>query len=406
MREDLIPDFGMEIGIDFLIYGEQDSRPSSTAPAYITAAMVAVSESKTHPLDQLTIAEIKVAAAICRQHKPEINFAFNSITLKEPPKPDVLAYFRDASRVPPRCALSIAFEAGTTTLYEIVIDITAKKVESFVNRKGVMPTITLEDLQATETIVRSDPRVIKLCADIGIDDMSKVYCDAWTIGFDERWGTKHRLQQALMYYRVSEHDNQYAHPLDFCPIVDTQEEKVIEIDVKLKKGSKYERAPVPEAQHNYMPEFIQSYRDDVKPLNITQPDGVSFTMQGGEISWLGFKLHVGFNSREGIVLNNIRVDDPETGVERSMFHRLSIAEMVVPYGCPEKPHHRKHAFDVGEYGMGLMTNSLQLGCDCKGSIHYLDGIISNRAGEATVIKVFLPLVYCMDTNVSECCLYS
>lgn len=36
--------------------------------------------------------------------------------------------------------------------------------------------------------------------------------------------------------------------------------------------------------------------------------------------------------------------------------------------------------------MGLMTNSLQLGCDCKGSIHYLDGIISNRAGDATVIK--------------------
>lgn len=33
-----------------------------------------------------------------------------------------------------------------------------------------------------------------------------------------------------------------------------------------------------------------------------------------------------------------------------------------------------------------MTNSLQLGCDCKGSIHYLDGVISNRAGEATVIK--------------------
>lgn len=36
--------------------------------------------------------------------------------------------------------------------------------------------------------------------------------------------------------------------------------------------------------------------------------------------------------------------------------------------------------------MGLMTNSLQLGCDCKGSIHYLDGIISSRSGEATVIK--------------------
>lgn len=95
-----------------------------------------------------------------------------------------------------------------------------------------------------------------------------------------------------------------------------------------------------------MPEFIETYRTDVKPLDVRQPEGVSFSMKGGELSWLGFKLHVGFNSREGIVLNNIRVDDPETGAERSLFHRLSIAEMVVPYGCPTKPHHRKHAFDV------------------------------------------------------------
>lgn len=97
-----------------------------------------------------------------------------------------------------------------------------------------------------------------------------------------------------------------------------------------------------------MPEYIKTYRDDVKPVNIQQPDGPSFTLNGGEISWLGYKLHVGFNSREGIVLNNIRVDDPETGEERSLFHRLSISEMVVPYGCPTAPHHRKHAFDVSQ----------------------------------------------------------
>lgn len=53
---------------------------------------------------------------------------------------------------------------------------------------------------------------------------------------------------------------------------------------------------------------------------------------------------------------------------RPIFYRLSLAEMVVPYGNPEHPHHRKHAFDLGEYGGGYMTNSLTLGCDCKGAI--------------------------------------
>lgn len=209
-----------------------------------------VSQSQCHPLDQLTIHEIRAAAALIRSHKPEISFAFNSITLQEPPKRDLLKYFADAAHLPDRRVFSIAFEAGTTTLYEIVGNLSTKVVESFFLRKGVMPTITLEDLQATEEIVRSDSRVVNLCADIGIEDMSKVYCDAWTIGFDERWGTKHRLQQALMYYRVSDHDNQYAHPLDFCPIIDTQLGTVVEIDIKLKENSKFDRAPVPKAQHN------------------------------------------------------------------------------------------------------------------------------------------------------------
>jgi primary-amine oxidase len=51
------------------------------------------------------------------------------------------------------------------------------------------------------------------------------------------------------------------------------------------------------------------------------------------------------------------------------MYRASFAEMVVPYAAPEWPHPRKFAFDVGEYGLGMMANSLALGCDCLGAIH-------------------------------------
>ena len=56
-----------------------------------------------------------------------------------------------------------------------------------------------------------------------------------------------------------------------------------------------------------------------------------------------------------------------------------------PSGNPEHPHQRKHAFDLGEYGGGYMTNSLSLGCDCKGSIHYLDAHFPTRAGGVQTI---------------------
>lgn len=55
-------------------------------------------------------------------------------------------------------------------------------------------------------------------------------------------------------------------------------------------------------------------------------------------------------------------------------------------GNPEHPHHRKHAFDLGEYGAGYLTNSLSLGCDCKGSIHYLDAEFPTRVGGIRKIK--------------------
>ena len=60
--------------------------------------------------------------------------------------------------------------------------------------------------------------------------------------------------------------------------------------------------------------------------------------------------------------------------------------MVVPYAKTIFPHHRKHAFDTGEYGIGALANSLALGCDCLGSITYLDADFVTRAGGIETIK--------------------
>lgn len=170
-----------------------------------------------------------------------------------------------------------------------------------------------------------------------------------------------------MYYRPHPDDSQYSYPLDFTPIFNCDTQEIIHIDVPPV------RRPVNQAPpNNYHPASIEAeggYRTDLKPINITQPEGVSFKVDGRIIEWQNWKVHVGFNYREGIVLNNITYNDK--GNERGIFYRLSLAEMVVPYGNPEHPHQRKHAFDLGEYGGGYMTNSLALGCDCKGAIHYM-----------------------------------
>ncbi|KPM41374.1 Peroxisomal primary amine oxidase [Neonectria ditissima] len=338
-----------------------------------------------HPLDPLSIDEIRVAAKLIRDYASPKTIKFNCLTLREPKKAEYAAFRSRRSPRPDRRAFAIIIERGSSQVAEVIANLSTGAVEDWKPVSDVGPTLTLEDLDVTERVARADPRVIEACRELGITDMSKVYLDAWAIGVDDRWGFERRLQQGLAYYRSSANDNQYAHPLDFSVVVDTETEEVLAVDVRRVNG---ERTKVPLEEHNYMPEFVgENYVDGVlKPIHITQPEGVSFRMRGNEIAWAGFKMHIGFNYREGIVLSDVRIEDHHEQRERTLFNRISVVEMVVPYGSPEPPHHKKHAFDVGEYGTGLMTNSLKLGCDCKGAIHYLDAVMATGSGDPAVIK--------------------
>ena len=60
--------------------------------------------------------------------------------------------------------------------------------------------------------------------------------------------------------------------------------------------------------------------------------------------------------------------------------------MVVPYRDPSPDHFRRTAYDIGEWGLGFMTQSLELGCDCLGEIRYVDAVLHDTAGEPYTIK--------------------
>ena len=338
-----------------------------------------------HPFDPLSTSEIESAVSVVRAQHGSVYY--NAVTLQEPKKAEMMAWLSDPDSAPrpPRVADVVVVGKGSK-VFDGLVDLDRQKIIEWSETPGVQPLITMEDLQVVEHVCRKDPKVIEQCGIIGIppEDMHKVYCDPWTIGYDERFGNTVRLQQGLMYYRPHVDDCQYTYPLDFCPIFDADKQEIIHIDIPK------ERRPLNTAPpNNYHPAAVEAeggYRTDLKPINITQPEGVSFHIKGRIIEWQNWSIHVGFNYREGIVLNNITYFDKEENVIRPIFYRLSLAEMVVPYGNPEHPHQRKHAFDLGEYGGGYMTNSLALGCDCKGAIHYMDANFVNRAGAATTIK--------------------
>jgi primary-amine oxidase len=172
---------------------------------------------------------------------------------------------------------------------------------------------------------------------------------------------------------------------------------------------------LPGAGGEYLPALTGLAPRELAPLRIEQPDGVSFTLDGNLLRWQNWELRVGFNYREGLVLHTVGYRDPhagggtagaagggaagaagdgatgagggETGPRlRPVAHRLSFAEMVVPYRDPTPDHYRRTAFDIGEWGLGFMTTSLTLGCDCLGEIRYLDAVLHDSHGKPYTIK--------------------
>jgi primary-amine oxidase len=143
-----------------------------------------------HSLDPLSPHEIKLVAFTVKAYlKSDKKVFFNTITLLEPPKETLQRHLFGNGPKPPRRAEAIVIGVGSGHISEVIVAIDGAKgqVEEWKDVSGVQPTITLEDLIATEEIVRRDPSVIEQCRLSGVTDMSKVYCDPWTIGYDERW---------------------------------------------------------------------------------------------------------------------------------------------------------------------------------------------------------------------------
>ena len=64
---------------------------------------------------------------------------------------------------------------------------------------------------------------------------------------------------------------------------------------------------------------------DIKPLEITQPEGPSFQVDGNQVRWQNWSFVIGFNAREGLTLHHLRYADG--GKDRSILYRASLTEI-------------------------------------------------------------------------------
>jgi primary-amine oxidase len=339
-----------------------------------------------HPLEPLSAEEVSAASAILKAAKGLNGTArFVFISLHEPPKQAV-----QNGETVAREAFVVVYEKAERKTYEAVVSLTDERVVSFEHREGVQPQVTFEEFMTCEAVVQADPGWQEAMRARGVTDFSLTMIDPWAAGYTgpEDDATLRRIARPLTWVRSEPGEHGYARPVEgLLVVVDLDEMKVIEVNdhgvVSLPaKSGNYdpERMSAPDN----VPSFAAP-RADLKPIEITQPEGASYTVKGHGVAWQKWNVQVGFTPREGLVLHEIGYDG------RPIIYRASLAEMFVPYGDPAPTHRFKNVFDMGEYGVGWLANPLTLGCDCVGEIHYFDGVVNDQDGAPMVI----PNAICM-----------
>jgi primary-amine oxidase len=333
-----------------------------------------------HPLEPAGAAEylagrdILAAAGLLAE---PVRFAYYG--LEEPAKDEVLD---PAGEPPDRRLRAFLINVATGESWDVVVSLTRRQV---VSRRVLDPRadgqvpIMDQDFATAEEVVRADPEWRAAMARRGLDDVTRIRAcplTAGSFGFPGEDGR--RLVRVLAFVQDDEHGYAWAHPVDgVAAYVDLVERRVIELVDEFV-------LPVPQESGDYDDPAVRGpHRTTLRPIEITQPEGPSFTLEGQLLRWEGWSMRIGFDAREGLVLHQISVGDD--GRDRPVIYRASIPEMVVPYGDPKFRFWQTY-FDSGEYLVGKWANSLELGCDCLGEIAYLDATVTGDSGEPRTIR--------------------
>lgn len=333
----------------------------------------------SHPLQPLVSSEIQTAVKLL-QALPSFAPAMRiiSIMLKEPAKE--LVYTWPDGPIPDREAIAVLFDNAANTALAATLNLTVGAVVKMEQAPaGAQPTLSMdEQVECEQAVLKSEEFKAALERHYGVTDPSLVMVDIWSAGnYGSEEDRTRRLTRPLCFLRSDPTDNGYAHPIEgIRPVVDLNLMQVIRVE-------EYDKWPLPPNPGNYSAEKVAQHREDIKSLAIVQPEGPSFTLDGNHIAWQNWDCVIGFNAREGLTIHHVRYFNQ--GRKRPILYRGSLTEMVVPYGDPRPTQARKNAFDVGEYGMGMCANSLQLGCDCLGYIQYLDAHLCDSRGRDLTI---------------------
>ncbi len=330
----------------------------------------AVVAEATHPLDPLSRQEIKDTRKILSDRGlVDRKTRFEQITLHEPPKAFVKDF--EPGDAIPRSAFTVLKK--NSEVYEAVVSLSHRKVESFTRVPGVQTAFLDTDYEVVDRLTAENEALIDELAKLGITDPSKVFCDTNSVGyfgFPEQEGK--RLARAICYVKEADSTNYYARPIESVSVlVDLNAKEVVEVTV-------LDPVPISPRTRNLSPAAIGDLRDRLKPVLLEQPQGVNFILDGHVVQWQKWRFHVRFDKRVGVIVSDVSYQDGEES--RSVMYQSFVSEIAVPYMDPTEGWFFKSFFDEGTFQIGYLTYPLQVGTDVPDSAVLFDALVPDDRG--------------------------
>lgn len=314
----------------------------------------------------LSEAEIRQAVTVVRRDAGlDASAWFETISLDE------------SQRYPgQRGAYVCCYEPGSNRTFRGAVLFDSDSLHDWRHVESAQARIVPDEFMMACELAREHEGFLQALAKRGLDDASRVLIESWSAGnFGNPEEQERRIAYGHCWLKNDAGDNPYARPIaNLHPVFDLAAREIIRID-------DFGVVPIPPDPG---PIRRPAQRGNLKEIAITQPEGPSFEVDGYHVRWHDWDLRVGFAQRDGLVLHDIGIHDQ--GRLRPLMKRASMAEMVVPYGDPRAANFRRNAFDTGEYGIGGSLDSLALGCDCLGHIHYFDVWSHDWQGEPQLIR--------------------
>lgn len=349
------------------------------------------------PFDQLTITELQnisdyfFANILVGVNVPD-DAIFDCVNLVELPKKEVLLWM-SGGPLPKRLVEVPIYYCADDIYHEYTVHLENEQVHHVEGPKHVKrarPAFTCRDDFIVEDLIKQDPKFIKAMAKRGISeaDFPSVYFNVCIDGrldnckkckkgckckkldcegkFDIIKDTKPRPHSYYVNFfwndgRIGD-TSAYSQPIEgVYAIVDVRTQRVLRI-VDTKQIIPYQTGNL---------DYNRPLDDTLTAINYCQPNGPSYTIQGSQVDWQGWRFNMTFNSISNLEFHNVSFldrtvwrENPEAEpVRRPLYYKVNIPELITAYANPQEPVQAFAYLDYFEYPARDFIPPMEAGLD-------------------------------------------